>query len=173
MLNKWWWSSGAEANGGFQIGNSLRFRGTETPSTSASLDNTNITCPATFTYSAWLKTSNRLGTSEYAYLTLFNQNSDAGSGNGPNLWLTVGDTTANPGTFSYYTNAGTTTSFVSSPAFRDPSAWYHVVFTAKPILGKYQGPAVTLVLALLLLRITIFRQAICCSPMCISSTARC
>ena len=112
------------------IGNSLRFRGGDTTATSAYLSNSSITCPQTFTYSAWIKTSNRLGTVDYSYATLFNQNDDAGTGIGPNLWLTVGSGANNPGTFQYYVTADNATRFSPEGAFIDSSAWYQVVFTA-------------------------------------------
>ena len=108
-----WWNGGAEAPGPDPslIGQSLRFRGA-----SAYLENTSITCPSTFTYSGWVKMCQETTT---PWITLFNQNDDPSSGNGPRFGF------ATNGKIQYYASASAL--LAGEAVCRDPASWYHVV----------------------------------------------
>ena len=111
----------------YPIGTSLRFRGKATDANTPKLSNSSITCPSTFTYSAWCKFPQRQPASD-GYATLFNQDGSGGTGKGPNLWLST--STNGTSLISYYVTAGSATGYEGTPQFNDPSAWYHVVFTS-------------------------------------------
>jgi hypothetical protein len=108
-----WFQEGPGGGGGDPgdpIGESLRFRG------AAHLSNSTISCPTTFTYSGWVKLADFTAGE---WVTLFNQNNDPGSGNGPSFGTNFNDT------IRYYSAHNNVIN--STARFRDPSAWYNVV----------------------------------------------
>ena len=104
MFTQYWWSSGA-AGKGFEIKNSLRFRGAQ-----------NLVGPprpgSTFTYSVWFKLAGTGKTNP----TLVQY----GTGGRTEIQINNGGTLATwSGSAWYNNNAG--------PSYRDVSAWYHLV----------------------------------------------
>ena len=116
MLDNYWWSSGAEANGGgFQVGNSLRFRGAQflTGPNVANAYQDDVTV------SFWFKTVS--GGPLVANNNIRGAFYSAGAGN--NLYFQW------DGTNNGVIQSASTTDISTAPAvLRDPSAWYHVVY---------------------------------------------
>ena len=108
MFTQYWWSSGAEANGGFQVGNSLRFRGAQILQRTSTTDGNR----RTWTWSGWTKKT----FSGIDSMHLFRMQ------NGGN---TEGFRTSGFDQFEWTTASLGAAS--SSARFRDPSAWYHIV----------------------------------------------
>ena len=106
MFSEWWWSSGAEANkeDGFEVKNSLRFRGAQT------LTRTITSSDGPATWSFWVKKTEVSDSADQAIFDIaatcymrFLQNK---------IRLFGGDGSTN---------------YDSTILFRDPSAWYHIV----------------------------------------------
>ena len=116
MLDNYWWSSGAEANGGgFQVGNSLRFRGAQflTGPNVANAYQDDVTV------SFWFKTVS--GGPLAANNNIRGAFYSAAAGN--NLYFQW------DGTNNGVIQSASTTDISTAPAvLRDPSAWYHVVY---------------------------------------------
>ena len=109
MLSKWWWSSGAEANGGgFQLGNSLRFRGGQRLSRVMAQNNLRVN-----TISFWFKRGT-LGAAQTVFLM------DDGANNIPLDLLATDRINIINGS----------TGFQSTSVYRDTGAWYHFCINA-------------------------------------------
>lgn len=113
-------NSNAIQTGGYNIANSLRFQSASTTYASRTLSTTSQT---KFTYSAWVKRG-QLGSGLSATLFSTPYNT-SGSGNissviyfnNDNLVIQSHDGTTTP-----------TNQLVTSAVYRDPSAWYHIVY---------------------------------------------
>ena len=108
MTSNFWWQSAA-GGGGYQIGNSLRFRGAEflgrTPAAAGNR--------RTFTFSAWVKRANLAAT-----CFLMTQGPNPGS------WDAI-RFDSNDRLAVRFNNDANVVDTVT--LFRDPSAWYHIV----------------------------------------------
>ncbi|NDB04088.1 MAG: hypothetical protein EBY38_10565 [Flavobacteriaceae bacterium] len=120
---------GPSADLGDTIEQSLRFNGGNNGS-NAFLVNTSITCPTTFTYSAWVKLGFDMNAAESAFIFFSQSNLSSGSNPGPvfRSWC-QGATNANTGRIEWWTDTGTGIKYYDG-RFRDPSAWYHVVLSS-------------------------------------------
>ena len=107
---------GASAAGGYDIDQSLRFNDGDTPylsRTPSSASNRK-----TWTWSGWIKR----GSMSSALQILFNQGSDVN--NCTVLQISSIDTIS----FVHVDGGSNTSHVVATPNFRDPAAWYHLVF---------------------------------------------
>lgn len=110
----YWFSSGA-GGGGYQITNSLRFRGSQylrrTPSSSGN--------GQTHTTSFWAKRT-EIDTDRYLF----------GAGNGGSFYSGFTFNSSGEGGWNYVKNDGMRPFFEAGNSFLDPSAWYHFVVVA-------------------------------------------
>ena len=112
MTSNFWWQSAS--GGGYQINNSLRFNSAD----SAHLKRTPASAGnrKTWTWSAWVKRGT-LGSSQNLFGSFVSSTSDT-------ILIFNSDNTLRWG--SYYSGSAKYTT--STQVFRDPSAWYHIVW---------------------------------------------
>jgi hypothetical protein len=105
-------------NGGYNLTRSLRLRS----SASAYLNRTPATASnrTTWTWSGWIKRG-ALGTT----MQLFGADSTTGGGSVPRTQLQI--TSSDQLDFSNNATGSSWVDLISTPVYRDPSAWYHVV----------------------------------------------
>ena len=131
--SNFWWQGEAGPGPGpgpgpdYPIGQSLRFRGGNN-GVNPFLENTNIDCPATFTYSAWAKLGFNFSAAESAFIFFSQSNSSGNSNPGPvfRSWCRTA-THSQTGRLEWWTDTGSGVTYFEPQRFRDPSAWYHVV----------------------------------------------
>jgi hypothetical protein len=119
---QWMYASGED----FTIDQSLRFSGGVTNSASSYLSFTPASAGnrRTWTLSCWVKKAGHYGTNTHGYMTILAQN-DGSSQNGEIYFNATSDW---GGLYWHLGNTDNIRSYTSA-RFRDPSAWYHLVFT--------------------------------------------
>ena len=113
--------------GGFSVDNSCRFNRADSPD----LQKTNASSGdrKTWTFSAWIKRSNLTGVT----MNFFSGGTDGDNSNYTRIQFNTGDNIY----IAHVDSSSTTTEKQTSAAFRDPGAWYHVLW----VLDTTQGSA--------------------------------
>ena len=130
MFSDWWWSSGAEANeDGFEIKNSLRFRGAQL--LESEFFGSSNTFGPNWTISFWVKFAGPIDTTRQIIAT------GTRTAGGNYVILSLNDATQ--GKLGFYSTAEKFS--FNGRLFRDPGAWYHIVMSNDEVYinGEAQG----------------------------------
>ena len=130
MLDNYWWSSGAEANGGFQIANSLRFRATALNAGSYLHRTGFVNGGDVWTYSCWIKAWGPVGTAAQWQAPIFSWHNNSGSQTVDELFIFGNFPAEGRNEIGWFTNGSGDGFAYSNPEYQDPAAWYHVVLRA-------------------------------------------
>ena len=110
---------GASGAADFEVERSLRFNMSDDPNLQRSLSSSGNR--RTFTWSGWVKKTNT------TYGALFSSTTELGSGNS-HTYLIFNSSNGITAQSYDYSGGGTNYNLVTTQVFRDPSAWYHIVW---------------------------------------------